>query len=240
MAENEIAGDVVIVGGGPAGIAAAVAATRRGRRVVLVDENHAPGGQIWRGEATAPNSAGAALWFRKLQQKNVLLVNGARVAAHPENGLLLAETPDGARHVRYRRLLLATGARELFLPFPGWTLPNVMGAGGLQALVKGGLPIAGQRVVVAGTGPLLLAVAAYLKKCGAEIVCLAEQAARGRVWRLGASLWREPGKLRQALGLWRDLKDLQTLYGAWPVRAEGTSQLETVVLRQGRTEWRVE
>ena len=54
-------------------------------------------------------------------------------------------------------MILATGARELFLPFPGWTLPNVMGAGGLQALVKSGLPIDGKAVVVAGSGPLLLA-----------------------------------------------------------------------------------
>ena len=72
---------------------------------------------------------------------------------------LLAETSNGVVELAFENLVLATGARERFLPFPGWTLPNVMGAGGLQALVKTGLPVEGKRVVVAGSGPLLLAVA---------------------------------------------------------------------------------
>jgi len=76
----------------------------------------------------------------------------------------------------FEKLVLATGAREGFLPFPGWTLPHVMGAGGLQALVKSGLAISGKRVVVAGSGPLLIAVAAYLRRHGAEIAMICEQA----------------------------------------------------------------
>ena len=74
--------------------------------------------------------------------------------------MLLAELGNEACELQYEKLILATGARERFLPFPGWTLPNVMGAGGLQAMVKSGLSVHGKRVVVAGTGPLLLAVAA--------------------------------------------------------------------------------
>ena len=93
---------------------------------------------------------------------------GLKVFHQPEPGVLLAEADHDLFEMRYRNLILATGARERFLPFPGWTLPNVMGAGGLQALVKSGLPIQGKRVVVAGTGPLLLAVASYLRKHGAE------------------------------------------------------------------------
>ena len=77
----------------------------------------------------------------------------------PRRGTLAVETFEGECRVGYRSLILATGARERFLPFPGWTLPNVMGAGGLQALAKSGLPMAGKRVVIAGSGPLLLAVA---------------------------------------------------------------------------------
>ena len=82
--------------------------------------------------------------------------------------------------------MLATGARERFLPFPGWTLPNVMGAGGLQALAKSGLPVAGKRIVVAGSGPLLLAVAKYLRDHGADVLLIAEQADQAR-W--CASAW---------------------------------------------------
>ena len=71
---------------------------------------------------------------------------------------------------QFESLILSTGARERFLPFPGWTLPGVFGAGGLQALVRGGYDVRGKRVVVSGTGPLLLAVAAHLKQDGAEVV----------------------------------------------------------------------
>src|SRR3546814_5819669 len=82
---------------------------------------------------------------------------------------LLAE---GARHgltLTYDRLIIACGAREHLLPFPGWTLPGVTGAGGLQALIKGGTPVDGQRIVVAGSGPLLWAAAATAQARGAHI-----------------------------------------------------------------------
>ena len=118
-------------------------------------------------------------------------------------------------------MILATGARELFLPFPGWTLPNVMGAGGLQALVKSGLPIEGKSVVVAGSGPLLLAVAALLKKKGAVVRAIAEQAPMSRLVRFGLGLWSEPGKLFQAIGLRQEIGGVRYRAGCWPVEAVG-------------------
>ena len=112
---------------------------------------------------------------------------------------LLAEDSTVFCELRYEKLVLATGARERFLPFPGWTLPNVMGAGGLQAMVKSGLPIRGKRVIVAGTGPLLLAVAAYLRKHGAEIPVICEQASWSSLARFGAGAgW--PGRRRLSRG----------------------------------------
>src|SRR5205807_3824814 len=114
----------------------------------------------------------------------------------PTPGRLAFETDDDAFDLDYGALVIATGARERFLPFPGWTLPHVVGAGGLQALVKSGMPIAGKKVVVAGAGPLLLAVAAYLKKRGATVPLVAEQA--GSVTPFGLTLARYPGKLLQA------------------------------------------
>src|SRR5262249_24340919 len=77
--------------------------------------------------------------------------------------VVLAESDDTEYEIGFHKLILATGARERFLPFPGWTLPGVVGAGGLQALVKSGAPILGARVVIAGSGPLLLAVGADRK-----------------------------------------------------------------------------
>ena len=161
--------DVLVVGGGPAGIAAASYAARSGRHVAIVDDNPALGGQIWRGEQAKPGAREATAWFKKARKPGILSICGARVFDQPQAGLLLAETGDGARELRYRNLILATGARERFLPFPGWTLPNVCGAGGLQALAKTGLPLGGKRVVIAGSGPLLLAAGAFLRRCGANV-----------------------------------------------------------------------
>src|SRR5215469_5114645 len=156
--------DVLVVGGGPAGIAAAVRAAESGAGVGIVDENAALGGQIWRSGSSAPPHAGeASAWMTRLKTAGAVVQCGKRVFHQPQPGILMAEGLDDVWELSYRSLVLATGARERFLPFPGWTLPNIMGAGGLQAMVKSGLPIRRKRVVVAGTGPLLLAVAAYLR-----------------------------------------------------------------------------
>ncbi|HEV2836176.1 MAG TPA: FAD/NAD(P)-binding oxidoreductase, partial [Pyrinomonadaceae bacterium] len=136
-------------------------------------------------------------------------------------------------------LILATGARERFLPFPGWTLPNVFGAGGLQALVKTGLPIEGKRVVIAGSGPLLLAVAAYLRQCGANVLLIAEQASVSRLPKFGVALFRV-GKSSQAFELKRKLKGTRYLTGCWPVAAHGDEKLARVTLQRGARRWQVE
>jgi len=230
--------DVLIVGAGPAGMAACVAAASAGLRVGVVDDNPDAGGQIWRGEAEKPSSREAAAWFGRVRAAKFELLAATQVLGPLGPGLLLADNDDGAVELGYDRLILAPGARELFLPFPGWTLPNVMGAGGLQAMVKSGLPVVGKRVVVAGSGPLLLAVAAYLKTRGADVRVVAEQAPIGRLARFGLGLWREPGKLRQAVGLRTSMGSIPFRAGSWPVRAEGDGRVEAVVLTDGLKSWR--
>lgn len=221
--------DVLVVGSGPAGMAAAYRAADSGRRVIVVDDNPSPGGQIWRGEA---RSREAREWFERIRGVEIQFINGARVFDQAATGTLLAETSGGVCELSYRKLILATGARERFLPFPGWTLPNVMGAGGLQALVKTGLPIRGKRIVVAGSGPLLLAVAAYLRERGADVLLIAEQAHAIRLARFGLGLF---GKTAQALRLRRQLKGVRYLTGCWPLVAHGAGKLESVTLfRRGR------
>jgi len=231
--------DVLVIGGGPAGLAAAVSAQQIGVRVAIVDDNPGPGGQIWRGEQRKTTTPEAAEWLNRVQAAQVEFISGARVYDQPRKGLLLAETFDGVLELRFRKLILATGARERFLPFPGWTLPGVAGAGGLQALVKSGLPIEGKKVVVAGTGPLLLAVAAYLRKRGAEVLLIAEQASQSNLISFGLGLWRSPGKIVQALKLKRELAGVPHLTGCWPVEANGSEQLQSVKLRRGQKTWDV-
>jgi NADPH-dependent 2,4-dienoyl-CoA reductase/sulfur reductase-like enzyme len=140
--------------------------------------------------------------------------------------------------IQYRRLILACGARELFLPFDGWTLPGVYGAGGLQALVKSGFDVRGKKVVVAGSGPLLIAVAAYLRQRGAEVSLIAEQAPRGKLARFGGWLLRnQPGKIAEALGLGWQLGLTPYRAGCWPIRGNGASRLESVTLTDGTNTW---
>ena len=228
--------DVLVVGAGPAGLAAAFRAAREGRRVTVVDDNPDAGGQIWRGEKTKPRSPEAAVWFERIRSVDIQLIAGARVFAQSGPGTLLAETPRDVCELAFQSLILATGARERFLPFPGWTLPSVMGAGGLQALVKNGLPIEGQKVVVAGSGPLLLAVAAYLRERGAELLLIAEQTSSLKLARFGLGL---VSKSSQALDLRRRLKGVRYLTDCWVVAAHGHQELDHVTLYRGGKRWSV-
>jgi len=218
---SERAFDIVVVGAGPAGIAAATLAAECERNVCVLDENPTAGGQIWRRESTP--------WMERFFRSGAALMSGVTVFAKDDQRLLTTAGP-----VRCANLILATGARERFIPFPGWTLPNVMGAGGLQAMVKGGLPVEGKRIVVAGTGPLLLAVAAYLRKRGADVRLIAEQAS------LASALWfalAHSSKLPQALQLKLRLIGVPYETGCWVVRAKGKDRLEAVELRSGRDSW---
>jgi D-hydroxyproline dehydrogenase subunit alpha len=229
--------DVLVVGAGPAGMAAAACAAECGMRVGLVDDNLNLGGQIWRTASALGAPPEAVKWIERVRAAQVKILCGLRVFDQPKAGLLFAEGAEGICELQYDKLILATGARERFLPFPGWTLPNVMGAGGLQALVKSGLPIHGKRVVVAGTGPLLLAVAAYLKNCGAEIPMICEQASWGRLLQFGLALPAQPGKILQALCLKKELVSVPFLTSSWPVAAHGDQVLERVTIaRKGRSE----
>lgn len=157
--------DILILGSGPAGLAAALAAASCGKQVVILDDNPRPGGQIWR-EGPQVQLPALARRYREAvaAEKNITSLNGARLIARPSAHRVLFETADDSGVVEWQKLILCCGARELSLPFPGWTLPGVTGAGGLQAQIKHGLTLRGQKVVIAGSGPLLLAVAATVKK----------------------------------------------------------------------------
>lgn len=224
--------DVAIVGAGPGGLAAAQAAAAAGARTLVIDDNPRPGGQIWRaGRSERPPEA-AERERAAVAAGAEILTSATVIDAGPELRLR-ALAPGGIVTVAARALILATGARELFLPFPGWTLPGVTGAGGLQALAKGGWPVDGARVVVAGSGPLLLAVAAYLRRAGARIVLLADQAPLLSAASLGPRLLTHPRKARQAASLAWALAGVPRAWSAWPVRAEGDEALVAVEMQIG-------
>ncbi len=227
--------DVVVVGAGPAGLAAAARAAEAGARVLLLDRGPRPGGQIWRHLAAPPRAARP--WIEKLSRSGASHLAGATVVDAPARGRLLIEHEDRGRRVGYERLVLATGARERFLPYPGWTLPGVIGVGAAQALLKQGARFRGLRVVVAGTGPLLLTVAAALAADGARIAGIAEQAPLERLVGFGPTLARHPGKAVQGLGYAARLFGVPYRTGSWVRSAEGDGCVRRVHLTDGRREW---
>jgi NADPH-dependent 2,4-dienoyl-CoA reductase/sulfur reductase-like enzyme len=221
--------DIVVAGAGPAGIAAACRAAESKQQVVVIDDNPTPGGQIWRG---------GKLQFGRFHESDAKLIPGTRIlSGDAGKRTLLLEDETSAYEIQYEKLIIATGAREVFLPFPGWTLPNVMGAGGMQALVKSGLRVKGRRIVVAGSGPLLLAVAAYLRKQGAIIPLIAEQTPSSRVLRFALNLVRWPAKAAQAFALQASLARIPYATGCWVKAAEGDDRLSRVHFRQASHTW---
>src|SRR5512143_529901 len=123
MNERLFQADIAVVGAGPAGLAAASVAAENGRRVALVDDTPWLGGQIWRGQQAKPTAPQAREWIERVRRSGATILSSTSVIASPRTGVLLVEHPDGGREIHWQHLILATGARELFLPFPGWTLP---------------------------------------------------------------------------------------------------------------------
>ena len=226
---------IAVVGGGPAGIAAAVRASEAGADVLLVDEGRAPGGQIWR-QGSSPPPALARRWLARLAATRARRLQAA-VVFSPSPGRLRLETEEGPVDLGCDRIVLATGARELFLPFPGWTLPNVLGVGAAQALVKSGASMEGRRAVVAGSGPLLLAAASTLVGAGARVRTIAEQAPADRVRRFAREVAGRPAKLVEALRYRASAFAARYRKGVWVAAALGDDRVREVVLTDGRRLW---
>ncbi|MBX7171460.1 MAG: NAD(P)/FAD-dependent oxidoreductase [Pyrinomonadaceae bacterium] len=235
---NKSETEILIIGGGAAGLAAAVSASDK--KVLVVDDNPRLGGQIWRAELGKIKSPEARELVEKIEQKQVSILNNATVFGQKDEQTLLAETPKGTVELNFAKLIIATGARERFLPFPNWTLPNIFGAGGLQALVKNGLSVENKRVVIAGTGALLLVVAEYLKFKGAKVLLIAEQTSQVKLAKFGFGLITHPKKIAQAISLKTKLFGVKYLTDCYIKSAEGKGKLEAVNLTRNGKTWRVE
>jgi D-hydroxyproline dehydrogenase subunit alpha len=187
---------VLVIGAGPAGLAASLAAAVAGQQVVLLDAADDVGGQYWRHlPPSRPSANEAALhhgWSTLLAMREQLLattceiVTSAHVWAIDHEGVhVLVGVPDGRdreqRVYRADAIVVATGAFDRVLPVPGWDLPGVYSAGGAQALAKGERVIVGRRVIVAGAGPFLLPVAVSLLQGGSKVVGVLEASRASRL-----------------------------------------------------------
>ena len=233
--------DLLVIGAGPAGLSAALAARQAGAEVLVLDERLQSGGQFYKPLAPSHRSAappdrqfadGLAL-ERQVRAAGVAVQQGAQVwgAFSPQQvGALI----DGqATVIGCRQLVIAPGAYERPVPFPGWTLPGVMTTGAAQTLARAYRVAPGRRVVIAGNGPLNLQLASELLAGGAKVVAVLESAARPsiREWRqLWAAARTAPDLLRDG---WRYMRQLRAhrvplLWGHAVVAAEGEDELRTV------------
>lgn len=249
--------DLIIIGAGPAGVSAALTAAEQGLRVVVIDEQHDLGGQIFRQPPAAfqgpPNSAfesnpfgkpmlDAARRSSQVQWRFGTTAWGVfRTTAHPGVRVAISRD-DGAALIDGAALLIATGAYDLPVAFPGWTLPGVMSAGGVQTLMKSQFLRPGQRFVLAGSHPLLLLVADLLLKSGAQVAEVAfARPAPGLADML--SHWRAlPGHFAPLKEAARALLNLRRQrvpirFGTLITRAEGEQQVQRVTLSRVTPMW---
>ncbi|WP_241116346.1 NAD(P)/FAD-dependent oxidoreductase, partial [Achromobacter xylosoxidans] len=240
--------DLLVVGAGPAGLAAATTAARLGVDTVLLDEQAAPGGQIYRAITTTPVTDRAVLgpdyWHgaslvEPFRQSGARYEPGAtvwavaeRTAPEPQRGFEVAYSVAGeARILHARRLLLATGAQERPFPIPGWTLPGVITAGAAQILLKSAGVVPADRTVLAGCGPLLYLVAWQYLNAGVRVDALLETTPAGRLRQALPKVWdflRSP-YLGKGLSLLRAVKAaIPIIKGVTALEALGQDKLESV------------
>ncbi|MFY0617638.1 FAD-dependent oxidoreductase [Shimia sp.] len=207
--------DIAVVGTGPAGGNAALVAAQSGAHVVMLDEQPAPGGQVWRGKSSSILSAPAT--------PETTAGNALRTALSESAATHLADTRvwdirrDGDRwslqilrnsateQLTCRSLVLATGAREYVQPIPGWTTPGVIGLAGATSLFKQTLSLPGKRTVVSGTGPLVFFVASEIRRLGGEVVAVVTPNSRAEWARAAPSMIGQPKLLARGAVWMADL-----------------------------------
>lgn len=237
-----IESDLTIVGAGPAGLAAAGRALEHGLTVTLLDDNSLPGGQYFRQPPHALRRGAhtrhdaehrrAEALFKALTHRRLRYLSDAVVWDAPEPDVLAFARGRDSGRVRAAATILAAGAVERAVPFPGWTLPGVMTAGGVQNLIKSQRMLPGRRFLVAGNGPLLLVVADSILRAGGTVVEVVESASPSGVWRLLPRLASAPDLLRRGLGyrarLLRAHVPLRS--GATIVEARGDDEVREAVV----------
>ncbi|MGP3980150.1 FAD-dependent oxidoreductase [Streptomyces sp. KR80] len=251
--------DLAVIGAGCAGLAGAVAAAELGLSVALLDGSGQVGGQFYRHPAPDLGAARPQAlhhdWSSFAELRSRLEASSVdHLAAHhvwavtrESDNLWAVHTVTGADgngerpvRVRARAVLLATGAYERQLPFDGWTLPGVVGAGGAQAMLKSGLVLPGRRIVVAGSGPLLLAVASSLAAAGARVPAVVEAGGYLGYARHPRALAANPHKAVEALvhgaALLRRRVRLRTRSAVTQVH--GSDRVEAVTVSRLDRDWR--
>ena len=237
--------DVLVIGAGPAGMAAATVTASAGLKTLIVDEGPSPGGQFWRAVTTTPLLSRPVLgddYWRGADIARNMLASGATYLAATQVWSLDADgraglSADGAaRYVEAKRVVIATGALERPFPVPGWTVPGVMTVGGAQGLLKSSGLYPSGRLVIAGTGPLLWLYAAQLLRAGGRITLMLDTTNRSA---RSKSLKALPGfiastYLRKGLALMSEVRRrVKVISGVTSLAIEGRERVTGVTYARG-------
>ena len=241
--------DVVIIGGGPAGVNAAIETSENNLKTLLIDEQPSAGGQVWREKSksilNAPKTDasinGDAL-RTKLNASNVEIKFDTRVwhiEKDEDDNWLLGLQGNDAYQVRCKKLIIATGAQERVIPVPGWTLPGVFGLAGATALFKEHMMVPARRTIVAGNGPLLFYVASEVIRLGGHVSAVISLNSKADWLRAMPTMLSNPALIFQGikwlLGLY---KNRVPIYWQYAVKSiEGKNNVEGVTVCKVDNDW---
>lgn len=237
--------DLAIIGAGPAGMAAAITARRHGLSVAIIDEQPAPGGQIFRAvtdPAPLPTSVLGADYHAGRTLAEHFIACGAdyrpgSLVWQEEKGTLDLTGPEGPQSLTAKRIIIASGAMERPFPVPGWTLPGVMTAGAAQILLKTAASAA-PGAVFAGSGPLIYLVVAQYARAGIPVAALLDTTpagARLKALRHLPGALTAPSYLRKGLGLLAEIKraGIKVVHHVEALRIEGERAVRSVRWQAG-------
>jgi len=237
--------DVVVIGAGPAGLAAAATAAEAGLSTLLLDENAGPGGQVWRAITSTPvterDRLGADYWagadhVQAMRSSGAEIIERATVWSldrHLEVGVSVGGV---SFFVKARRVILATGALERPFPIPGWTLPGVMTAGAAQTMLKSSGLVPDGHTVIAGQGPLLWLLAAQILRLGGRIDRILDTTERRNYLAAlpHAFAFITSPYFRKGLALMKEVRaKVPVVTGVRELAAAGDGQLATVTYVSG-------
>lgn len=229
--------DLVVLGAGPSGVAAANVASKEGAEVVIIDENSSAGGQIYRAPPNEfqPQNSFKSDEFREgekqrniLKNSNVKALFKHRVWSVSSDLVVSTVGPNGLSSWHARSLIIANGALERIIPFPGWTIPGVIGLAASTILLKSQYVLPGQSTVVAGCGPLLIAVANGIIKSGGKVSAIIDLNSKSDWIKAFPRLLSRPDQLFKGMSWFANImKAGIKLYGGHAVT--NTKQVDNVL-----------
>ncbi len=239
---------MVIIGSGPAGLSAAVTAAKAGADVIIIGEDPRTGGQIFRQPVPplkfrtslvdVPDKKIFLTLHRELDETGVEFLSETVGWGLSNHNTLIVNRETGSR-IQAKYILIAEGAYEAPVAFPGWTLPGVSALGGVQNLLKSQGVVPAGKVVIAGTGPLLFYTAAQLLKNGVRVAAVVEASPFSKWFQWSVRLLRAPGVLIDGMKYYRILlrHKVPVYYRSVVSRACGTDRLEEIVISRADKNW---